>query len=347
MWWIKSYLWRHRLGILLCLVFGVIFTGTFYLYHLPVEAVGYAGSLCIVLAVLVLFADGSRYCRKLQELEHQQEAVRNGTEVIPQPADSMEKAYQDLLRISQEERTIQIAELMKEKTDVTDYFTMWAHQIKTPIAAIRLLQQGEPADLEQYYEQKKESEAELFKIEQYVEMVLQYLRLNSTINDFVLKEYALDDMIRQAVHKYAPMFIRRKLCLKYEPVPGTVITDEKWIVFVLEQLLSNAVKYTSQGTVSVYLESEAGKGQKYGSGAVSFGTGVQKICLIIEDTGIGILPEDLPRIFEKGYTGYNGRSDKKASGIGLYLCRMILEKLGHGIAAESEPGKGTRLKLMF
>ena len=157
-------------------------------------------------------------------------------------------------------------------------------------------------------------------------MVLQYLRLTDSVNDFVLKEYSLDQMIRQAVRKYAPMFIRKKLSLEYEDVGANVVTDEKWMVFVMEQLLSNAIKYTSSGVVRIYME---------------------KGCLVVEDTGIGVLPEDLPRIFDKGYTGYNGRTDKKASGIGLYLVKEILTKLGHKILAESEPGAGTRMKILF
>ena len=141
-----------------------------------------------------------------------------------------------------------------------------------------------------------------------------------------LKEYELDDMIRQALRKYAPMFIRKNLTLSYEPVDIKVVTDEKWMVFVLEQLLSNAIKYTTSGGIRIYMQGG---------------------CLVVEDTGIGILPEDLPRVFDKGYTGYNGRSDKKASGIGLYLVKKILSRLGHKIFAESESGEGTRMKVLF
>ena len=176
------------------------------------------------------------------------------------------------------------------------------------------------------YEQRKECEGELFKIEQYVEMVLQYLRLNSNINDFVLKEYSLDDMIRQAIHKYAPMFIRKKIALDYVPIETKVVTDEKWMVFVIEQILSNAIKYTAEGKVSIYMESKM---------------------LIIEDTGIGILQEDLPREFEKGYTGYNGRSDKKSTGIGLYLCKEISKKLSHNLYVTSKIGVGTKVYIDF
>ena len=160
----------------------------------------------------------------------------------------------------------------------------------------------------------------MFKIEQYVEMVLQYLRLNSSINDFVLQEYELDGLICQAVRKYAPMFIRRKLTLHYEPIQEKAVTDEKWLVFVLEQILSNAIKYTSAGDIFISMENG---------------------CLVVRDTGIGILPEDLPRVFDKGYTGYNGRSDKKASGIGLYLSNLILEKEKGYITVASEYGEGS------
>lgn len=326
MWWIKSYIRRHRLGICLYMVFALIFAVVLYLYHMPLEPVVYAMGLCVVIAVIVLLIDSGRYRKKVEELKWQLEAVKNGVEKLPFPGDEVEAIYQKLLENSKEERVRQVAQIMKDKTDVTDYFTLWTHQIKTPIAAMRLLVQQEISEPEQYYEQKKEVEAELFKIEQYVEMVLQYLRLNSSINDFVLKEYDLDDIIRQAVRKYAPMFIRKKLSLKYEPVQVKTVTDEKWMVFVLEQILSNAIKYTVSGSVSIYKEGS---------------------CLVVEDTGIGILAEDLPRIFDKGYTGYNGRSDKKASGIGLYLAKEILNRLGHKILVESETGKGTKVKVLF
>lgn len=326
MWWIKSYIKRHRLGVILFVGFGIIFASVFFLYHLPLEAVGYAFGLCTVTGGIAVLIDAVQYKRKIQNLQKQYKAVRNGTEELPAAEDSLEAVYQELLYQSQEERREQTAALLREKTDITDYFTLWAHQIKTPIAAMRLLLQQNVQTPEEIYEQYRESESELFKIEQYVEMVLQYLRLNSSINDFLLKEYSLDDMIRQAVRKYAPMFIRKKLALQYEPIGAKIVTDEKWLVFVIEQILSNAIKYTKEGSISIYMKDSA---------------------LVVEDTGIGILSEDLPRIFEKGYTGYNGRNDKKASGIGLYLCRQILKKLGHKVYVESEPGKGTRVKLMF
>lgn len=156
-------------------------------------------------------------------------------------------------------------------------------------------------------------------------MVLSYLRLDGGSNDFVLREYNLEPIVRQAVRKYAPLFIRKKISLELGSLPCRVLTDEKWLCFVIEQLLSNALKYTSKGKISIYMADET--------------------TLVIEDTGIGIAPEDLPRICEKGYTGYNGRTDKKATGIGLYLCKRILTKLSHTLTIRSEVGKGTTVLL--
>ena len=333
--WIRTYIRRHRLGIFMYVMFCSIFAVVLFLYQMPMEPAVYAIGLCMTLAVIVLAADSVRYRRKVETLTWQLEAVKEGTEKLPESEDEVEQLYQRLLENAQIERTCQVGDILQEKSEMTDYFTLWTHQIKTPIAAMYLLlQQQIPQQdrsqeihfMKQYFIQKREIESELFKIEQYVEMVLQYLRLNSSVNDFVLQEYELDGMVRQAVRKYAPMFIRRKLSLHYEPLQVKAVTDEKWLTFVLEQILSNAIKYTSAGDIFVRMEGG---------------------CLVVEDTGIGILPEDLPRIFDKGYTGYNGRSDKKASGIGLYLVKKILEKLGHKILIESEPGKGTKVKLLF
>ena len=147
---------------------------------------------------------------------------------------------------------------------------------------------------------------ELFKIEQYVEMVLSYLRMEEMSSDLAFEEYQLDDIVRQAVRKYSQMFILKRIRLDFQPLQRAVLTDEKWLVFVVEQILSNALKYTKEGSISIYLT-----------------TYREKLMLAIRDTGIGISREDLPRVFEKGFTGYNGRADKKSTGIGLYLCKRL------------------------
>ena len=196
---------------------------------------------------------------------------------------------------------------------------MWTHQIKTPIAAMRLLLQEEDTPL------SREMQSELFQTEQYVQMALQYLRMEKMTSDLVFARYDLDALIRQAVRKYAPLFIRRKIILSYEPVHCEVLTDEKWLVFVLEQLLTNASKYTKEGG-SVRIGKENG-------------------LLVLRDTGIGIRPEDLPRIFEWGYTGYNGRLDKRSTGVGLALVKQVMEMLGNKMEIRSVLGEGTEVFL--
>ena len=240
------------------------------------------------------------------------------TEALPEADRLLARDYQQI--IASYERQFQEEQIKMEQKyrDMMEYYTMWTHQIKTPIAAMRLLLQEEDTPL------SREMQSELFQTEQYVQMALQYLRMEKMTSDLVFARYDLDALIRQAVRKYAPLFIRRKIILSYEPVHCEVLTDEKWLVFVLEQILSNALKYTVEGSISIYMEDD---------------------WLVIEDTGIGICSEDLPRIFEKGFTGYNGRSDKKSTGIGLYLCKQIIEKLRCQIRVESKLGKGTRVLL--
>lgn len=223
--------------------------------------------------------------------------------------------YQTIIQMFQREHGKVITDNQRAYSEMVDYYTIWAHQIKTPIASMRLTLQNEDTAL------FRQLTNDLFRIEQYVEMVLTFLRLNSESTDYVIREYDLDKIIRQSVKKFAGEFISRKLSLIYEPLHITVLTDEKWLSFVIEQVLSNALKYTPSGSISITMESG------------------NKLC--IRDTGIGIAAEDLPRIFEHGYTGYNGRADKKASGIGLYLCKRICARLGHGIEAESKIDEGT------
>ena len=167
--------------------------------------------------------------------------------------------------------------------------------------------------------------AELFRIDQYAEMALTYARLESPTTDLVLRRCAVEPIVRSVVRQYAGQFVRRHVALRCEIEPVCALTDEKWLAFILGQLLSNAVKYTENGTVTVRVTKE--------------------LVLSVSDTGIGIAPEDLPRIFEKGFTGYNGRAGRKSTGLGMYLSRCAAEKLGHRISVQSAPGQGTTVSV--
>ncbi|MDD3243813.1 MAG: sensor histidine kinase [Eubacteriales bacterium] len=313
------YLADHRNSAVIFVgVFG-LFAVIFTLYRLPWEPLLY-GTLISLCALLVVGAlSFVRYDRRHREMLAMLARIPGQPEELPAPRTLGEEDFALAARALYAERAALISQSDSRVSDMTDYYTLWAHQIKVPLSAMHLLVEDAPrsTDLEQ----------ELFKVEQYVEMVLQYLRLESISGDLMLKEYALEDLVRRAAKKYALLFIHSKVSLRMEDFHFNVITDEKWLGFVLEQLLSNALKYTREGDVSVYLEPWA------------------KCTLVIEDTGIGIRPEDIPRVFDRGFTGYNGRMDRKSTGIGLYLCREILRKLGHPIRLESEVGKGTRVLL--
>lgn len=316
---IMSYLKRHLKTIVLFSLFAILFAVVLSLYSLPVEAVAYAVMLCACLGILFTAFDCWQYYKRHKQLTELLARITLSVDELPDPKDLLEQDYQKLINTVHCEKVNIASKADRRISDMTDYYTLWAHQIKTPIAAMRLLLQSEES------EENSELLMELFKIEQYVEMVLQYLRLDSDSTDFVLKKYSLDNIVKQAVRKYAKLFIRKKISLDFIELNCKVLTDEKWLLFVIEQVLFNALKYTNKGKISIYLEGEK--------------------TLVIEDTGIGIQTEDLPRVFEKGFTGYNGRTNKKSTGIGLYLCKRILKKLSHTIEIESVVGKGTKVKI--
>lgn len=303
--------------ILSCLTFVIVFS----LYNLPVEPVAYASILCISIGFLFLIVDFFYFYKKHKLLQELKDNIILNFDNLPEAKDLIEKDYYDLLTITYKQNLQTAYNADISRSDLVDYYTLWAHQIKTPISAMHLILQSEESDL------SSELSMELFKVEQYVEFVLQYLRLESMSSDLVLKKQSLDKIVKQAVRKYSRMFIRKKIKLNFKELNCDILTDEKWLVFVIEQLLSNALKYTKDGTISIYMDK------------------ISKMTLVIEDTGIGIRAEDLSRIFERGFTGYNGRWDKKSTGLGLYLCKQILNKLSHSITIESKVDKGTKVKI--
>lgn len=309
---------RARL-ILMMSLFSVIFAVTFWLYHLPLDAVIYPALLCALFAFIFMIIDFSRVKQKHRELSILLSLDASMMDTLPEYSGIDDADYQAVIRHLQKEVTDLEQSSDEKYRDMIEYYTIWAHQIKTPIASMRLHLQNEDTAV------SRKLLSDLFRVEQYAEMVLAFLRLNSTSSDYVFREYPVDAIIRQAVKKFSGEFILRKIALRYEPTDRRIVTDEKWFLFVLEQIISNALKYTKEGCIKIYMRD------------------ADTLC--IEDSGIGIAPQDLPRIFENGYTGYNGRSDKKASGIGLYLCKRICDRLGIKISARSELGVGTVIEL--
>ena len=317
---LARYLWQRRKLAAVFLLFCLIFLCVFFLYQLPVGAVLYPAVVCAIFGLLFVVIDWRRAVQRHRQLRQMCELPVPLMERFPGAETIEHEDYQAILdKLRQEYNRLQTETQLRDE-EMVEYYTIWVHQIKTPIASMRLTLQNENSDF------SRRVAEDLFRIEQYVEMVLVFLRLGADSTDYVFGKVEMDPLVRGTVKKFASQFIRKKIRLQYMPSAVWALTDEKWLSFVLEQLLSNALKYTpAGGTITIDWE--------------------EPMTLCIRDTGIGIAPEDLPRVFEKGYTGYNGRSDKRATGLGLYLCQRICHNLGHALTMESQLDRGTVVRI--
>lgn len=315
------YLKQKLPTIVIILIFFAVFSVSFLLYRLPIEAVLYPSALCFGLGISYMLYDFSKIKRLHKSLQDISKLTAGMINSLPDAKTIAEDDYQAIITALRGEVYKLETDAGEKYAEMSDYYTIWAHQIKTPIASMNLMLQSVDSQL------ARRLSGELFKIEQYVEMVLAFVRLDSNYSDYVFKSCDIDGVIRQSIKKFAHDFILRRINLDFSETGLKAVTDEKWLSFVIDQLISNSLKYTKDGRISIYLK--------------------EPDILCIQDTGIGIAPEDLPRVFDKGYTGYNGRKDKKASGLGLYLCKKICARLGHKIYIESKPGEGTCVMIDF
>lgn len=319
----KAYLKRSWRGpLLLALCCGMLFLLTL-LYHGPAELPRYTSLLlvCVGACFYVLeFLRFARQCRAVDELLARCPAPLDNW---PESADPLDEKWLALAQ-DLERRRRQTASAAKQAgAEAADYYALWAHQIKTPLAALRLLTQEEPDS-----PRRGAYAAELFKTEQYVDMVLSYARLGSFSSALAPERTGLAAIVAAAAKRTAPLFIYQDhTSLLVGDCRAEVVTDPAWLTFVIEQLLTNAAKYTPRGTVRVALSAPD--------------------TLVVEDTGLGISPEDLPRVCERGFTGGAGRAGPRGTGIGLYLCKEVLAKLGHTLSIQSQPGEGTRVSICF
>ncbi|MDE6761621.1 MAG: sensor histidine kinase [Lachnospiraceae bacterium] len=298
------------------IVWAVVFFSCFALTDIPLKLVWYPALICVAIFLCYCFFDVTRYIRKHGKLCRMKKHIDVTLDKMPEPESLIEGDYQELLTELLFRKNQKINSIKASKKDILEYITLWTHQIKTPLTALQLL----AAEMEE--PGKAEVLMHLFEIEQYSDMMLQYIRLEGDSTDYVLKAYQVRSMVNQAVKYFSRIFISKRIMVKVEISEDMkVVTDEKWMVFVLKQLISNALKYTKKGNITISMD--------------------ERKILKIEDTGIGITAEDLPRIFERGYTGYNGRKDKKATGLGLFLVKQILRQLNHGIEIISEVNAGT------
>lgn len=309
---LKHHLYSRRFILLLLLIVFSIMGMFAFIFEDGRSLLEYQLLLAFLLASFFLGMDlASAYKEYRNQLFYASGRPQTALEVL-----LFEKLA--LLEMDKKNRAIEERENLN---DLMDYYTLWAHQIKTPIAASSLLV-GEIEDKKV----KNQLEQELFKIESYVNIVLQYLRLESFHEDLVLKKENVEDLVKEIVKKYAIFFIQKGLILSLHDLDRTIITDRKWFVVILEQVLSNSLKYTSQGGIEIYFQEDT---------------------LYIKDSGLGIQDADLLRVFERGFSGYNGRLTQQSSGLGLYLSKKIADELGHQISIASQVGQGTTVMISF
>lgn len=316
---------RDRIGVVLLLsMLFLLLTGVFALYGYDLTAVLYGFLLSLVLIFGFAAVDFRRYRKRLLQLRRFLRGGKTDPGVVPSPSELAELSpprseiersllllLQGSLRAAQEQQTRQRAAEQEQEA----YYTLWVHQVKTPISAMQLSLQGNPAQESLLLRQ------ELFKIQQYTEMALGYLRISAVHADLQLEPVDLHALVSESLKKFAPLFVYRRLRIQLGAFSNRVISDKKWLQFVLEQLLSNGLKYTKTGGISIRMD--------------------QEDRLFIQDSGIGIAPQDLPRIFSRGFTGQNGRLDQSATGLGLFLVKKVMDRLGHGIEIRSERNRGT------
>ncbi|WP_256864627.1 sensor histidine kinase [Marinilactibacillus piezotolerans] len=299
--------------VLLDGMFGVLL----FLSRTSMSLYWYGVQLSVFFFLILAGVQWIRFKKNLQDIEKRAFVSRDTYE----PSGNLtEQLHQNqYLNLEKEFQQYKQKESEKNKEQM-DYFSLWLHQIKTPISAISLLLQKNK-DLSG----QKQMEQELLRLNDYTHMALNYLKLEDSGKDLDLEWISLDEVIKETVKKYSILFIYNGLQLDYEPVNKKVLTDRKWLQVLIEQILSNSLKYTKTGKIRIY---------------------VQKAnTLVIEDTGAGIRQEDLPKIFEKGYTGLNGRLHEKSTGLGLFLSKKICQRLGHRLQIESELGRGTKVYL--
>lgn len=313
--------YRQIIFFLFCISFYVL---SAILYRSLASSVIYTICVLTFLGVVYFVVEFIRFYRKHIFLQNEINKDLITIEEENFSDNLIETDYQNLLLklYNQSKRLVDDRE--RTNKEQSDYFNLWVHEIKTPIFALDLLVQNKIKDTDTILKFKQE----LFKIEQYTEMVLQYLRIESLTDDFKFEQYSLYKIVKNAVKKHSVIFINKDIEVKLLKFETTILTDEKWLSFILEQILSNSLKYTKEGWISIEFDACLNE-------------------LRISDTGIGIASEDLERIFEKSFTGYNGRSDRTSTGMGLYLCKKIACALNIEISAESVLRQGTTIKLRF
>lgn len=300
--------------------------------------------LLLTVWFLVSYLQRRKYFREMERILETVDQRYLLGELMPSSVRLEDRLYREFIRRSNQSVIERIRQTEEERKDYKEYIESWVHEIKAPITSIALLcenrrrgRQEEPSDRLTEAEKPEEERMDFLtiglenqKIENYVDMALYYARSEEVYKDYLIRETDLDTVVCEVLEKNRLLLIRNQVRAEVD-CKDRVYSDRKWIAFILNQFVQNSVKYRSDIPVfRIYTRRE-----KNG------------VVLVFEDNGIGIPGEELSRIFEKGFTGSNGREQERSTGMGLYLCRRLCDKLGIGLYAESEYGAGTRLCLEF
>lgn len=324
----RKLYWKNRLPFLLTnLVCMIALTVFLFVIGNSLSAV-----LLILIAWIVIVSVGlgftywkrKRQMQRLLDMTGQLSERYLISEVMELPEQAEDQVYYRILKMAGKSMLEQISEVKRERLEYREYIEQWIHEIKTPITAMKLLCENHRTDW------TKELLLELEKTTRFTEQALYYARSEHTEKDYSVREMALSNVVHQAIADNKYLLLQNGIHLEVEEMQDTVYSDEKWVRFILNQLIANAVKYRSEQPI---LRFSASRQQ-------------DQVVLVVEDNGIGIPSADLPRIFEKGFTGQNGRTVQQSTGIGLYLCKRLCEKLDIGIIADSSD-HGTAISLSF
>ena len=280
----------------------------------------------IVLAscLLLFYFSRKKYLNKLLDMTEQLKERYLLPEIMQEPERADEQVFYQIMKMAEKSMLERIGEVQRERKEYKEYIEQWIHEVKTPITAIKLICENNRCSF------TRELMAELENINRFTEQALYYARSEHTEKDYSVREINLSDVVHGAIADNKYLLRQNNVAVTVEDVEYSIYSDDKWLRFILDQLISNAVKYRADQPVLHFFAVKK----------------TDSIILSVEDNGIGIPQSDLPRIFEKGFTGQNGRMIRSSTGIGLYLCRRLCDKLGIGISASSE-GKGTAISLSF
>lgn len=326
---IKEFLREKFYLFITNLLVSIIIFMFLYAVQLNIQVIIFVESLLWIVFILMMSVEYGRRKSFYDQLTGILDGLDKKylvTEILEEPLFMDGRILFDTLRSVDKSMADNVNTYRIAQNDYKAYIEMWVHEVKTPLAAAKLVIQNNPCSFSESLLEEME------KIEGFVEQALYYARSTNPEKDYLIKNISLQETVNKVIRKHSKTFIFKKIKLEIEDIDVMIYSDAKWLEFILDQIVSNALKYTPE---------------EYGILKICITKEEDSIMLHITDNGMGIPASDLPRIFDKGFTGKNGRMNEKATGMGLYLCKTLCDKLYLGITADSQLEKGTTITITF